>query len=77
MSLKSILTAIEGFAAKEVKAVESFAAKVEAIEQKIAPEIKALMPELVTLYNEAKAIVPQVEADIQAIAVIIAEVAAL
>ena len=77
MSLKSVLSTIEGFVTKEVKAVEGFVSKVEAIEQKVVPEIKALMPELITLYNEVKAAAPQVEADINAVAVIIAEIASL
>jgi hypothetical protein len=77
MSVSSVIASIEGFVKKEIKGAETIIAKAEAIEKAVAPQIKALMPELVSLYNAAKAAIPQVEADIQAIAIIIAEVEAL
>ena len=77
MSLATAFLKIEAFVSKEVKGIETFVEKVEAVEKKVAPELADVLAEAKKLYTAAKAAVPVVEADISIIAEIIAELETL
>jgi len=78
MSLKTVFEKVEAFVSKEIKGTEAFLEKAATIEKKVAQEIATeLLPDLKTLYIEAKAAVPLVEANVAAIAEIIAEIETL
>jgi len=77
MSLATAFLKIESFVKREVKGIETFVEKVEAVEKKVAPELADVLAEAKKLYTAAKASVPVVEADIAIIAEIIAELETL
>jgi hypothetical protein len=78
MSVKTVFEKIEAFAEKEFKGAEAFIEKAETIEKTVVAEFTGkLLPDLKIIYNDVKAAIPVVEADVALVAELIAEIETL